>query len=56
MKTDIIIKKNWVKIYEYDCLITMQKGDIVLFNGIEHQVECCILEIDAKKMLILLKS
>lgn len=56
MKTEIIIRENWVKIYDYDFLITMQKGDIVIFNEIEYQVDCCVLDIDVKKMLILLKS
>ena len=56
MKTEIFIKKGWRLIASYNNLITMSKGDIVEHEGIEYKVDCCLLELDKNKMLILLES
>ena len=53
MRTEIIIKDGWQKIDCYDFLFTMTKGDVVEWNGREYKVDCCVLEVDTKKMLIL---
>lgn len=53
MRTEIIIEDGWQTIVEYDFLLTMSKGDIVEWNGLEYKVDRCVLEIYPGIMLIL---
>lgn len=54
MKTQVIIKKGWKIIKEYDFLITMVYNDVVSYNGLEYKVDCSVLDIDANLMIILI--
>ena len=56
MKTAIIIKNEWDKIHEYDFPFTMSKGDVVEYQGREYKVDCCLLEIEKSRILILLND
>lgn len=56
MRTEIIIKDGWQTIECYDFLFTMSKDDVVEWNGTEYKVDCCLLDVDTGKMLILVES
>ena len=56
MKTQIVIKKGWVVITEYDFVFTLTKEDTVNFKDIEYRVEYCFLDIDENRMIILVKE
>lgn len=54
MKTELILKKSWTKIAEYDFMIIMTKDDIVVSpNGMEYKVDSCILDLSENLMQIL---
>jgi hypothetical protein len=54
METQIIIKKGWEIVATYQMPLTMSKGDIVYFKGIEYKVEYCFLDVAETKMTILI--
>lgn len=53
MKTEIIVRKGWIKVAKYDFLIPLSKGDIVELSGFEYRVDCCCLIINENKLQIL---
>ena len=53
MTTEIIIRKGWVTLKEYDLIFTMSKGDSVEHKGIEYRVDYCFLNLATDTMIIL---
>ncbi len=48
MKTQVIIKKGWEVIAEYDYLLPLSKGDVVSNkDGFEYRVDCLLLDLIA---------
>ena len=54
MNTKIIIKDSWRIVKEYPLLITLTTNDVVEVEGVEHRVNCCLLDTRQDIMLILL--
>ena len=53
MKTEIILKRPWTTLANYDFLITMSKGDVVDINDMEYIVDKCLLDTTSNSMKIL---
>lgn len=54
MKTEVIVKKGWQVIAEFDFLITLSKGDVIAMkDGFEYRVDCCVLDLSDNVMKIL---
>jgi len=54
MKTQVIIKKGWEVIAEYDYLLPLSKGDVVANkDGFEYRVDCLLLDLIDNTMKVL---
>ena len=56
MKTQIIEKKGWEIIAEYDFLLSLSKDDVVAdTNGFEYRVDCLLLDLSDNTMKVLVR-
>lgn len=55
MITQIILKKDWKVLKEYNFVFTMCKYDIVTFESIDYIVCKSFLDIDENKMIIIVE-
>lgn len=53
MKTQVIVKKGWEVIADYDYLLPLSKGDVVSKDGIEYEVDCLLFDLSDNTMNVL---